>query len=306
MSRVIQKQKVQSYQELLSLIRQEIATGHQSINDARAQTYWKIGRHIARHLLLNKQRAAYGEKLFSRLAVNLQVDRTTLHRAVKFYETYPISAARHQLGWSHYKQLLGIESTNQRNLLENKVIQNNLSSRQLEKEIRQQKEKKALSSFLKNSSKSLQPLKPLKGLLNTYQITQRPTFVKSQEATPTFYLDLGFKVFRELERHLNFRLQDKMIVEIDPAFDRLNLKISKRTLKDLFTYAAIVEKVIDADTLKVRIKLPLKQWITQTLRLRGIDCPELSTPQGRAAKRYVVSMIKKSSKLFIRSSHFSE
>ena len=55
----------------------------------------------------------------------------------KFYITFPIvDALRPQLTWTHYRTLLTIKNENERNYYINLVILNNLSSRELEKEIK--------------------------------------------------------------------------------------------------------------------------------------------------------------------------
>ena len=62
--------------------------------------------------------------------------------------------------------------------------------------------------------------------------------------------------------------------------------------EDLFTYVAMVEKVIDGDTLLVSFDFQGPASVSQKLRLRGIDCPELDTEEGRRAKRFVESRLK--------------
>ncbi len=55
----------------------------------------------------------------------------------------------------------------------------------------------------------------------------------------------------------------------------------------LHIYKAVVENIIDGDTLLVRIDLGFNVWTTQRLRLRGIDAAALtvhSKPTSRAAK----------------------
>lgn len=61
----------------------------------------------------------------------------------------------------------------------------------------------------------------------------------------------------------------------------------EREKDKMHLYSAIVEKVVDGDTLLLRIDLGFNVWINQRIRLRGIDCPEVSTPQGQRAKKFV-------------------
>ena len=61
----------------------------------------------------------------------------------------------------------------------------------------------------------------------------------------------------------------------------------ERPAPGLHTYTGIVEKVVDGDTLDVRIDLGFDVWRVERLRLRGIDAPEMNTPAGRAAREFV-------------------
>lgn len=59
----------------------------------------------------------------------------------------------------------------------------------------------------------------------------------------------------------------------------------------LYTYKAYVVNVIDGDTLKVEFRLGFGDRKGETIRLNHIDCPEIDTPEGRAAKRFVESQL---------------
>lgn len=54
-----------------------------------------------------------------------------------------------------------------------------------------------------------------------------------------------------------------------------------------FYYRAVVERVIDGDTLVCVIDVGFASWTRQRLSLRGIDTPELKTGRGRKAKSFV-------------------
>ena len=62
-------------------------------------------------------------------------------------------------------------------------------------------------------------------------------------------------------------------------------------LKYLYTYKAFVERVIDGDTIKVELDLGFNTRIRQTLRLKNLDCPEMDTREGKAAKRFVEDLL---------------
>ena len=52
-------------------------------------------------------------------------------------------------------------------------------------------------------------------------------------------------------------------------------------------YRATLRRVVDGDTLVVALEVSPGVFIEQKLRLRGLDAPEMSTPEGKAAKRFV-------------------
>lgn len=55
----------------------------------------------------------------------------------------------------------------------------------------------------------------------------------------------------------------------------------------IYRYAAIITRVIDGDTLQADIDLGFSTWIRSvSIRIRGINCPEMSTPNGLVAKRF--------------------
>ena len=90
------------------------------------------------------------------------------------------------------------------------------------------------------------------------------------------------------------------IVRIAKANPSTSLRASRITLAedatrgDLFTYAARLVRVVDGDTLVVALEVSPGVFIEQKLRLRGLDCPEMSTPEGRVAKRFVEALLEDS------------
>jgi micrococcal nuclease len=54
----------------------------------------------------------------------------------------------------------------------------------------------------------------------------------------------------------------------------------------MYEYRARITKVVDGDTLHLVIDLGLDVSIATTVRLSGVDTPEMSTPEGKAAKIY--------------------
>ena len=133
------------YKEVESLIKQnEINKGVRALQDnsETLYTYWNIGRLIV-EAQGGKKRAKYGDGLIKEWGHKLSLkygkcyEFRTLSRTRSFYLVFPkMSTVLTQLSWSHYIYLLPIKNANERNYYINQVILNNLSVRDLRKEIK--------------------------------------------------------------------------------------------------------------------------------------------------------------------------
>jgi endonuclease YncB( thermonuclease family) len=63
--------------------------------------------------------------------------------------------------------------------------------------------------------------------------------------------------------------------------------VLERPASGLHTYMAVLERVIDGDTLLVRVDLGFDVWRVERIRLRGVDAPGLKHKSGREAMRFV-------------------
>ena len=133
------------YEEIEHLIKkQEINKRVRKIeeNSYLVTTYWNVGRLIV-EAQGGLNRAKYGNELIKKWSVKLTklygkgYNTTNLKRFRQFYVIFEKSAAlRHQLTWTHYKRLLPIKNENKRNYYINLCIKNNLSERELGREIK--------------------------------------------------------------------------------------------------------------------------------------------------------------------------
>ena len=67
----------------------------------------------------------------------------------------------------------------------------------------------------------------------------------------------------------------------------------------MFTYAAKLIEVIDADTVDLLIDLGFGVHVKERCRLYGIDAPEMPTEAGKAAKAYLESLLVATGELFV-------
>ena len=111
-------------------------------NSETLYTYWNIGRLIV-EAQDGKKRAKYGDGLIKKWGYKLSLkygrgyDYTNLSRMRTLYITFPIiGTLSQQLSWSHYYTILPIKNPNERNYYINRVILDNLSVRDLRREIK--------------------------------------------------------------------------------------------------------------------------------------------------------------------------
>jgi endonuclease YncB( thermonuclease family) len=247
---------------LIETIRQEIEQG-------KLVTYWKVGKHIKKHLLKNKERANYGVALFPLLSKHLKIDATTLHRSVTFFEEYPkIVATWQQLTWSHVKVLLAIHDKTERQILENTVIEKHLKINELNELIHYPKTKQTSAT---------------KSILEVSRTA--PYVYQTKQIQGKDMVDLGFNVFLDGKT-----LQEK-------GATRLHLNSIPH-----YTYKAFVLEVLDGDTIWADIDLGLNAWTTQKLRFRGINSEGIETKEGRTAKDFVINALKDCEFIAIKTS----
>ncbi|MBI5149590.1 MAG: thermonuclease family protein, partial [Candidatus Omnitrophica bacterium] len=88
----------------------------------------------------------------------------------------------------------------------------------------------------------------------------------------------------------------------------VNWPVTKEGLKGLdlsgemsYTYTASIDRVIDGDTLLALVEVGFRIIVRDRLRLRGIDCPEVGTPEGDRAKRFVEKLLPAGATIVLKS-----
>jgi endonuclease YncB( thermonuclease family) len=279
-----------AYPELLALVRKTLVEGQAAIEHERVRIYWQTGKHIHEHIFQYQQRAEYGSELLLKLSADLGVGETLLHRCLQFARKYPspkIFAGRQKLTWSHFRELMTIADATERKRLESRIKRHDWTSDELIARIRGKKPHQPPAPA--QATPSNNPLSPSCGTPYTYQVVQRMNLKTGKSA---LRLDLGFGVFLNDEALLGSLPPNEIVESRKKENDTYKLYKDTRLPKDLYTYWAEIEKVIDGDTVKVRFDLGFNTEIRQTLRLRGIDCPEVDTKEGQAAKTFCQSYLK--------------
>jgi endonuclease YncB( thermonuclease family) len=253
--------------------------GQRRVDAAKLRTYWETGWFIKEHLLFNGDRAEYGAQVVQCLSGDLKIDRRSLYECLKFARLYPIVGRHPQLGWAHYRRFIQVADPVQRRELLAQTLQAGWTGEEVAARV------VALNARVNAEARAPlhSPEKP-QPLLTPKRGTPGVCRVIAVEGAPV--VDLGFAVYRDLPT-AQHKAGD--FVRVDAA-GRI-VASPEATKADLFTYRTEMLKVVDGDTLWVRVYLQPEQWVKQKLRLRDLDCPEMDTAEGKAAKRFVEALM---------------
>jgi endonuclease YncB( thermonuclease family) len=283
------------YNRLLAYIegiyRRANAEAKQAVNLVLVKAYWEIGKRIVTVEQQNKLHARYGAALLENLSKDLTrkygsgFSPQNLRRMRLFYNAYPIRSAPSELDWTHYQILSTIEDKKTRELYERRAVKEDWTSRELAARLREDGIKRVSldGRRQKPSPKTSVKLEATRGRLYTYAIMD----VSAQEV----FVDCGFNTVRKVIPHGTGKFAVGAIVVSAAEKGTYTLTSVPEDTAALYAYKAEVRKIIDADTLRVKIDLGFDTFSYRKLRLRGIDCPEIGTAAGRRVKRFVEKIL---------------
>jgi len=179
--------------------------------------------------------------------------------------------------------LITVPTTQRRQALLRQATRQEWSAEELESRIRREASRSGTSTL-----KAQERLTPARGAVGLFRI---------KEIEGARYWDLGFESYRELSSTQARRFKAGELVRLSAAGDLQPAPDATPT--DLYTYEARVLRVIDGDTLLMLIRLAGADWRRETLRLRGIDCPERDTAAGASATRYVQAQLHRAAQIVI-------
>jgi endonuclease YncB( thermonuclease family) len=248
------------------------ATEVQMIN-AKVKFCWQTGRWIVLFEQRGQARAVRNKSLLEKLSADLtrkygagfSVDN--LERMRRLYLAYPYSAPARNMTWTNYAELLKIDDVKKREALARRIEKEGLTKQDVRALVRRPK-----------PVGSLPPLKrPTDLRLDTYARSG----VSAKLLEGATLIDCGFF--------------------LSHYFTPAELKEVTLTDTPAYTYAAVVERVIDGDTLKVVIDIPGRNVVNEKLRLRGVNTPEMGTPEGERAKKFVSGLLPVGSVIVLKS-----
>ena len=216
-----------------------------TINTELVKANWEIGRHIIEFEQHGNERAEYGSDLLTRLSIDLRIrygkgfGRRNILDMRRFYLTYQkwqtVSA---KLSWSHYIALTGVSDNIGRNFYEKQIVNENLSVRELERQIDSSlferlalsKDKKGVLQLSKKGQNISHPTQAIKDryvldflkIPQSYRMTEKGFEQKIIDNLQMFLLELG-KGFTFVARQYRISLRNKHF-SIDLVFYHRILK----------------------------------------------------------------------------------
>ena len=288
------------YEELLKRVRKILAAGRARAKTAlereEVRTWWEAAEEVNDDLKKNKGRAKYGEKIVFFLAQNLGVTTRYVYDILQLQRVFPIVKSISQLPLTHCLILAKIEKSRERNLLLRQAVREKWPVAALKKAIRSRKlvltegdELEGGAGFKPAPAKEggFPPLVPRRGKLYTYRLVE----FENIRGERYLAVDLGFRIRKvfDLTGVENPKFGDiveAVRTEKNPAGDRYRFKKSSEKKRALYSYAAQVLHIHDADTYWLIFDLGFSGQYDRKIRLRGIDAKELGDG-GEAALEYV-------------------
>jgi endonuclease YncB( thermonuclease family) len=180
-------------------------------------------------------------------------------------------------------ELLPVKNKKTRQKLEQKIVNQKLSSQQIRQVVRE------LNQDLRESAET-SPSERLVTVIPSLEYTRNPIHrydlvdqSKIQYPKGMVVVDCGFNVWRTLSGHERIRLGEAS-----------------------YTYPARVESVIDGDTIWAAIDCGFDTFIRAKLRFRGIDTPELGTPEGDKVRQYVRRALKTCPRIVVQTHKYDK
>lgn len=256
-----------------------------------------LGEKISQIADSNPEGSGYGAGIIEKLSSDLNrkygkgFSVRSLFDSRKFYQIYKSEKLDYRLSWSHYRILMRIKDTDSRKKWEKQCAEGIWSHRELTT--------KLTSENLLKPNK-IEALERPTGELYHYRMYSNFSLNSARSAQN---LDLGFNLFSEyLFSDPAKRFPSGTIVRsVKKGKETVLEKVEEQDTDSLYLYRGFLERAIDGDTLLVQIDLGFGNFTRQRIRLRGINSPEMDTPEGKRIFNYLKRRIQESPHLILKT-----
>ena len=245
-----------------SLLEQGRKQAYQAVNAILVKTYWEIGKRIVEYESSAQEGAAYGGKLFEKIAFDLRksygkgFSRSNVIYMRLIYKKYQKSQTlSDQLTWSHYIELLTLEDDLERSFYEKQCLNEKWSLRELKRQINSvlfhrialSKDKKGVLELSKKGHVLDAPKEIVKepfvleflGIPENYKYSEQELEQKIIDNLQMFLLELGKgftfvkRQFRVTLDNANYYVDLVFYHRILKCFVLIDLKIGKVSHTDI-------------------------------------------------------------------------
>ena len=252
---------------------------------ALVEAYWRIGKRIVEQEQQGETNAIYGDHLLARLSEDLSeilgsgFSKRNLYNMRRFYLAHEENLQHAaKLTWTQHVALLPVKNSTARRRLERKIVSQKLSYEQIRQTVQELNQSHSESSVV--PPVPVPSLECIRGPLHTYALVDK---TKTQYPRGMVVVDCGFNIWRKVPRN--------QIQQLGKAS---------------YTYPAQVASVIDGDTIWAIIDCGFDTFVREKLRFHRIDTPELGTPEGEKARRYVKRALKASPHIVVRTHSYDK
>jgi hypothetical protein len=204
------KSLIDNIKRIVSESRKNIA---KSVNRQLVETYWNIGREIAKNEKISSIDSKSARQQILELSkiltneIGKGFSRSNLFNMRKFHLTYPdVQTVSGQLSWSHICELLTIEDQNKRTFYEKECINSAWSFRELKRQIESSLFERLLPSSNKtNENKVIELSQKGQVLDSVSDIIKSPyvfEFLGIPDKKPILEKDLEKRLIRHIEDFL--------------------------------------------------------------------------------------------------------
>ena len=297
-----------AYSDLVAAIKSTLMGGFLAAKKVleyqRVKTYWEVGKEIAERVDASNGQMVLGEKLYEHLSLDIrkntgiELSHDTIFRAIQFNKKYPEFPGKTTLTFTHYRQLLYVKDPVVRSRLEKRAMISNMSVADLSNEI---------------SSLNIDQKKVHKGIIERIPVKRGELFfycvrsARDINGEMEFIIDCGFKIsvpVKASDHKIKCDLSKSKIniVRVEKKDNVYNIVTVRVGSDKMYTYCAKVVRVVDGDTIDVRIDVGFGIWLDERLRLKGINAPEVKTNAGKLAKQFLEKYLSKCPNVIIRTS----
>ena len=282
---------VRTIDQLVRAVTDALIKRHQRAEWEAVLGNWETGQFINAHILQNRIRAERHAAVYDELSRRTDISQRLLYQCAQFARLFPYLHHGANMGWSHYRLLCQVEDDAARSALLREASRRHWTAPELEQRVRQINALRAASDHDGNNGDATaagnetapRPLTPKLGQPGVYPVAPRPH--------GGLGVDLGFKTFLPLSPATARALKVSAGAFVRATADGGLERDSSITKADLYTYRGTDVRVVDGDTIGLTIELPPYNQIDKKLRLRGLNCPELDTAAGRAARQFAQRLV---------------